>query len=60
MKRVLVTHADEPLGRRVVKRLFHDDRIDTLFAPRSKDKKKSRKKKLKGKSNKPVARKTII
>ena len=32
MSRVLVTHADEPLGRRVVKRLFHDDRIECLFA----------------------------
>ena len=32
MSRVLVTHADEPLGRRVVKRLFHDPRIGTLLA----------------------------
>ena len=32
MRRVFVTHADEPLGRRIVKRLFHDDRIDSLFA----------------------------
>jgi len=30
--RVLVTHADEPIGRRVVKRLFHDPRIDGIFA----------------------------
>jgi len=30
--RVLVTHADEPIGRRVVKRLFHDSRIDAIFA----------------------------
>jgi len=29
---VLVTHADEPLGRRIVKRLFHDERIATIFA----------------------------
>lgn len=32
MKRVLVTHADEPIGRRVVKRLFHDPRVDAIFA----------------------------
>jgi nucleoside-diphosphate-sugar epimerase len=32
MKNVLVTHADEPMGRRVVKRLFHDERIGNLFA----------------------------
>ena len=32
MTRVLVTHADEPIGRRVVKRLFHDPRIDAIFA----------------------------
>lgn len=32
MTRALVTHADEPIGRRVVKRLFHDDRIDAIFA----------------------------
>jgi UDP-glucose 4-epimerase len=32
MTRVLVTHADEPIGRRVVKRLFHDSRIDAIFA----------------------------
>jgi nucleoside-diphosphate-sugar epimerase len=30
--RVLVSHADEPIGRRVVKRLFHDPRIDGIFA----------------------------
>ena len=30
--RVLVTHADEPIGRRVVKRLFHDPRVDAIFA----------------------------
>jgi UDP-glucose 4-epimerase len=32
MKNVLVTHADEPLGRRIVKRLFHDEQIGTIFA----------------------------
>ena len=32
MPAVLVTHADEPLGRRVVKTLFHDDRIERIFA----------------------------
>ncbi len=32
MTRVLVTHADEPIGRRVVKCLFHDPRIDSIFA----------------------------
>lgn len=32
MTRVLVTHADEPIGRRVVKRLYHDERVETLFA----------------------------
>jgi nucleoside-diphosphate-sugar epimerase len=30
--RVLVTHADEPIGRRVMKRLFHDPRVDAIFA----------------------------
>lgn len=32
MAGVLVTHADEPIGRRVVKRLFHDDRVERVFA----------------------------
>ena len=32
MKNVLITHADEPLGRRIVKRLVHDEQIGTLFA----------------------------
>lgn len=32
MRRVLVTHADEPIGRRLVKRLFHDSRVAGLFA----------------------------
>ena len=29
---VLVTHADEPIGRRLVKRLYHDDSIGSIFA----------------------------
>lgn len=32
MKRVLVTHADEPIGRRVVKTLFHDERVGHVLA----------------------------
>lgn len=32
MARVLVTHADEPLGRRVVKTLYHDARVEGLLA----------------------------
>jgi nucleoside-diphosphate-sugar epimerase len=32
MPNVLVTHSDEPLGRRIVKLLWHDDRIGRLFA----------------------------
>ena len=32
MANVLVTHADEPLGRRVVKVLMHDPDVATLFA----------------------------
>lgn len=32
MPNVLVTHADEPLGRRVVKLLWHDDRVGRIFA----------------------------
>ena len=32
MKNVFITHADEPIGRRIVKTLFHDERIDTIFA----------------------------
>jgi UDP-glucose 4-epimerase len=30
--RVLVTHADEPVGRRVVKTLFHDPDVERIFA----------------------------
>jgi nucleoside-diphosphate-sugar epimerase len=29
---VLVTHADQPLGRRIAKRLFHDERVETILA----------------------------
>jgi UDP-glucose 4-epimerase len=32
MVNVLVTHADEPLGRRVVKTLYHDGKIGTILA----------------------------
>ena len=32
MRRVLVTHADEPIGRRVVKTLYHDARVGLIFA----------------------------
>ncbi len=32
MRNVLVTHADEPLGRRVVKLLWHDRRVGRVFA----------------------------
>ena len=32
MTSVLVTHADEPIGRRIVKRLFHDPRVEAIFA----------------------------
>lgn len=32
MRSVLVTHADEPLGRRVVKTLFHDRRVERIVA----------------------------
>jgi UDP-glucose 4-epimerase len=44
MRRVLVTHADEPIGRRTVKTLYHDPRVGMIFAvgdgppPRSFDK----------------------
>jgi len=44
LKRVLVTHADEPIGRRAVKTLYHDARVAAIFAvgdgppPRSFDK----------------------
>jgi nucleoside-diphosphate-sugar epimerase len=30
--RVLVTHADEPIGRRTVKTLYHDERADSILA----------------------------
>ncbi len=32
MTRILITHADEPLGRRTVKRLYHDPEVDTIVA----------------------------
>jgi UDP-glucose 4-epimerase len=32
VKRVLVTHADEPIGRRVVKTLFHDAEVEHILA----------------------------
>ena len=32
MHRVLVTHADEPIGRRTVKTLFHDGGVETILA----------------------------
>jgi nucleoside-diphosphate-sugar epimerase len=32
MARVLVTHADEPIGRRVVKALFHAEDVESIFA----------------------------
>ena len=32
MKNVLVTHADEPIGRRVVKTLFHDPEVRRILA----------------------------
>ena len=32
MTSVLVSHADEPLGLRVVKRLFHDAEVETILA----------------------------
>lgn len=32
MSRVLVTHADEPIGRRLVKQLFHDPRVEEILA----------------------------
>ena len=32
MTSVLVTHADEPIGRRIIKRLYHDERIENIFA----------------------------
>ncbi len=32
MTSVLVTHADEPIGVRVIKRLFHDAEVETILA----------------------------
>ncbi|MEN8184929.1 MAG: hypothetical protein ABFS46_20605, partial [Myxococcota bacterium] len=31
MTRVLVTHADEPLGRRIVKTLIHDESVEMVL-----------------------------
>jgi len=32
MTSILVTHADEPIGRRVVKNLYHDPDVEVIFA----------------------------
>ncbi len=32
MTRILITHADEPIGRRVVKNLYHDQDVDVIYA----------------------------
>ena len=32
MRCVMVTHADEPIGRRIVKRLFHDEGVRHVLA----------------------------
>jgi UDP-glucose 4-epimerase len=32
VKRVLVTHADEPIGRRIVKSLYFDPEVEAIFA----------------------------
>ncbi len=32
MTRVLITHADEPLGRRIVKTLYHDPGVEAILA----------------------------
>ena len=32
MTRALITHADEPIGRRIVKTLYHDPDIETILA----------------------------
>ena len=32
MKSVMITHADEPIGRRIVKTLFHEHEVETIFA----------------------------
>ncbi len=32
MSNILVTHADEPIGRRIVKLLYHDERVGRIFA----------------------------
>ncbi len=30
--RILITHADEPLGRRIAKTLYHDEAVEAIFA----------------------------
>jgi NAD(P)-dependent dehydrogenase (short-subunit alcohol dehydrogenase family) len=32
MANVLVTHADEPIGRRIVKLLVHDEQVEVVMA----------------------------
>jgi nucleoside-diphosphate-sugar epimerase len=32
VRRVLVTHADEPIGRRIVKSLYYDPEVEAIFA----------------------------
>jgi nucleoside-diphosphate-sugar epimerase len=32
MARILVTHADEPIGRRIVKTLYHDAEVESILA----------------------------
>ncbi len=32
MRSILVTHADEPIGRRIVKKLFHDPEVGSVLA----------------------------
>ena len=32
MTRILVTHADEPIGHRVVKNLYHDPDVEVIFS----------------------------
>ena len=32
MANVIVTHADEPIGRRIVKTLYHDPRVAVILA----------------------------
>ncbi len=34
MTNILVTHADEPIGRRAIKHLFHDEEVGTILGAR--------------------------